>query len=194
MTARIVQVLGGPGSGVTTLGRELAVRLGLQYRDVDDFHWVPSVPPYQRVRTIHDKYLTFSRAIEQSRLYVVGGSLDGWADALSGQVDLVVFLMCPQKARMERIIERERDRFADAIQPGGAMHQRHSAFLDWAAGYDHRPAQVLDRSLARDVAWISRLNCPGVTIPSGTFSLDMTLQVTVSFLTKVSNIRGVVEC
>ena len=45
-----VHVVGASGSGTTTLGRALAVRLGCPFFDTDDYIWLPSEPPFQHIR------------------------------------------------------------------------------------------------------------------------------------------------
>jgi cytidylate kinase len=39
-----LHILGASGSGVSTLGRELATRLNVPYFDADDFYWEKSYP------------------------------------------------------------------------------------------------------------------------------------------------------
>jgi len=64
---------------------------------------------------------------------------------------------------MTRIIERERQRFgADAIAPGGAMHQHHKAFIEWATAYD--TADETMRSLRLHERWMSTLPCKCIRI------------------------------
>jgi uridine kinase len=45
-----VLVTGAFGSGATTLGRTLSVRLGSSFLDADDYYWMPTDPPYEEKR------------------------------------------------------------------------------------------------------------------------------------------------
>jgi len=48
--SRRVHILGASGSGPPTLAQALAARLGCPHHDVDNYHWLPSDPPFQHVR------------------------------------------------------------------------------------------------------------------------------------------------
>ena len=54
--------------------------------------------------------------------------------------------------------ERETARFGDALLPGGAMHQGHLEFLEWASSYDDGPLDI--RSRRQHEAWMASLPCP----------------------------------
>ena len=47
---------------------------------------------------------------------------------------------------------------AEALSPGGVMHEEHVAFMSWAASYDD--ADLSSRSLALHETWLSGLPCP----------------------------------
>jgi hypothetical protein len=53
---------------------------------------------------------------------------------------------------------REVQRYGDeAIAPGGALHQVHVEFLDWAARYDTGGPEMRSRDLHE--TWLSNLPC-----------------------------------
>jgi hypothetical protein len=99
-----------------------------------------------------------SEATTSSHPWVLSGSVAGWGDALIPQFDLVVFLYVPTEVRLARLQRRERARFGEALDPGGAMYHQHHAFLRWAAGYD--PGLSGGRTLWADAAWLGYLPCP----------------------------------
>jgi hypothetical protein len=76
----------------------------------------------------------------------------------SGTTTLAVV---PTDIRLARLRAREVERYGrEAIAPGGALHDSHIEFLDWAARYD---AGGLDmRSRALHEAWLAAL--PGATL------------------------------
>jgi hypothetical protein len=75
--------------------------------------------------------------------------------------------------RLARLATREVERYGrDAIAPGGALHQAHTEFLDWAAGYDTGGVDM--RSRARHEGWLAALPCPVLRL-EGTPSLDEAL-------------------
>ena len=65
---------------------------------------------------------------------------------------------------MDRLHQRERQRYGDRILPGGDMHQNHLAFIAWAERYDTASSDM--RSLATHEAWMKNLRCPVIRLDS----------------------------
>ena len=57
---------------------------------------------------------------------------------------------------------RERERYGDAIEPGGAMHAHHLEFVEWARKYDTADESM--RSLRKHESWMRLLPCPVLRI------------------------------
>jgi hypothetical protein len=73
----------------------------------------------------------------------------------------VVFLIVPAHVRLARLRARECERYgSEPIAPGGARHEAHVQFLDWAARYDAGGREMRSRALHE--AWLSRL--PGAVL------------------------------
>lgn len=153
-----VGITGASGSGVTTLGAALAERLGVVHIDMDDHFWVATDPPYQVQREVPER-LTRIRA-EQARTgrWVISGTLDGWAEPVTAGAELVVFLEVPTELRLERLRRRERLRFGEALLPGGAMHETHREFIEWAAHYED--GTLPGRSRPRHERWLAAVDIP----------------------------------
>ena len=131
---RRINIIGAAGSGVSTLGRALAQRIGGEHFDTDDFCWLPTDPPFRKQREISERLKLLEDALRGSDRWVLSGSLTGWGEAFVPLLDLVVFLYVPTGVRLQRLRVRERERFGRALDPGRKMHEQHQAFLDWAAG------------------------------------------------------------
>lgn len=131
-----IHITGASGSGVTTLGRDLAARTGLAQLDVDDFYWLPTLPPFTTKRPTAERLQVLADALDERREWVLTGSLMDWGDGLIDRFELVVFLYVPADIRMARLAARERQRFGALIEPGGTMRAQHLAFMKWARGYD----------------------------------------------------------
>jgi adenylate kinase family enzyme len=157
-----IHIFGAAGCGSSTLGWALAQRLGCQHLDSDDFHWLPTMPPFQKKRPTPERVRLLSEAITSSQQWVLSGSIAGWGDTLISRFDLVVFLYVPTEVRLARLQRRERARFGSALDPGGSMHDQHQAFLRWAAGYD--PGLSGGRTLRADAAWLGYLPCPVICL------------------------------
>lgn len=152
-----IHILGASGSGTTTLGKALAERMGCCHFDTDEYYWVPTNPPFQKKREPEARVRLLSDVLSQDESWVLSGSLCAWGDALIPLFNLVVFLWIPTELRMERLRQRERDRYAEDVLPGGEMHEAHLLFLEWAGEYDTGDANV--RSLRRHEQWLSSLPC-----------------------------------
>ena len=90
--------------------------------------------------------------------WVLSGSCGSWGGEITDQADLIVFLYTPTNIRMERLKNRESERFGARIQPGGDMHRIHEAFIEWAKSYDD-PC-FGGRSLAGHEHWMSQQTAP----------------------------------
>jgi adenylate kinase family enzyme len=159
--ARHIHILGASGSGTTTLGRALANAARCSHYDTDDIFWTETDPPYTCKRRTDERVALLRRLIRQSPGgWVVSGWLGGWGDLIVPECDLVIFLIAPTEVRLERIRQRETDRFGrDALAPGGRMHEAHTAFLAWAATYDDGDGSS-GRTCAAQEAWLRQLACP----------------------------------
>ena len=153
-----IGVTGGSGCGVTTLGAALAARLDAFHIDTDDHFWIATDPPYREQREVPERLVRIRSEQARTGRWVLSGTLDGWAEPVSGGSDLIVFLRVPTEIRLERLRRRERERFGDALLPGGAMHENHREFIEWAARYDE--GTLPGRNLPRHEKWLAGLSLP----------------------------------
>jgi adenylate kinase family enzyme len=158
-----LHITGASGAGVTTLGRALADALAIPHHDTDDYFWQPTHPPYGGKRAIADRLRLMREMFLDRGEWVLSGSLDGWGDPLISLFDLVVFVVVPAEARLQRLREREARRFgADAIAMGGWRHQEAEEFFEWASHYDD--GERVGRNLKRHEAWLAGLPCRVVRV------------------------------
>jgi adenylate kinase family enzyme len=154
-----LHVLGASGSGTSTLGLALAEHLGVAHLDTDDYYWLPTDPPFETPRPMPERLARLEAALDAAGRWVLSGSLCGWGDPLIPRFERVVFLRTETGVRLARLSARERDEYgAEAVAPGGRMHENFVAFLDWAAQYD--TADLDMRSLARHRAWLEGVAAP----------------------------------
>lgn len=155
---RLIHILGGAGSGTTTLGNALAKAWGWTHLDTDDYFWVTSDIPFTVIREKADRRVLLRADVEKSDRCVLSGSLCGWGDFLIDRFELVIRMSTPCAVRIQRLKEREKKLFGDRILPGGDMYDAHQTFLKWAGTYD--TADVDSRSVALHEQWIAGLTCP----------------------------------
>jgi adenylate kinase family enzyme len=175
-----IHVFGASGSGCTTLGRALAERLDCVNLDSDTYFWLPSDPPFQQMRDREERRVLLGADLQQHESWTLSGSISGWGDVFIPLFDLVVFLWVPPAVRLTRLAERERRRFgAEALAPGGVMHENHATFMAWAAEYD--TGDVTMRSRARHEQWLPLVSCPVVRL-EGTGTVDEHTQAVLARL------------
>jgi len=160
MTPLAVHITGASGAGVTTLGSELAARTGAAQLDTDDFYWLPVEPRYSQERPREERLRLLENAMDAAGQngWILSGSIGMWGEPLLVSIKLVVFVRTDTAIRVARLRERERLRFGAAIDPGGARHEQHKWFIQWAADYDTGSKE--GRNLAQHEAFLARLACP----------------------------------
>lgn len=157
MTNRI-HILGPPGSGTTTLGRDLAASLDAQHFDADHYYWLPTKPPFQETRALWQRQAMLLNDLNEARCWVLSGSVCGWGDSAISLFDLVVYLWLPTDLRLSRLMYREHQRYGNAIAEGGPQHRIYRSFIEWAARYDHGDFTVRSRRLHEQ--WLAEIPCP----------------------------------
>lgn len=174
-----IHITGASGAGVTTLGKALANYLGVQFFDADDFYWKLTDPPYREKFPVNERQQRLLEAIQDFEGWIIAGSMDSWGVPILDRIDVVIFLYVPSVVRIQRLRQREAQRYGKRIMLGGDLHLQHNKFLEWAAQYDEG---ILEgRNQRRHEDWLKSLNCPIIRF-NGDYSLDYLLTETVSRL------------
>ncbi len=143
---------------MTTLGAALAARLDAVHIDTDDHYWLATDPPYQKKSDVPERLEGIAAGQARTGRWVLTGTLDRWAEPAIGDAELIVFLEVPTPVRLERLRAREQGRFGAALLPGGAMHETHREFIEWAAHYDD--GTLPGRSRPKHESWLAGLGKP----------------------------------
>jgi Adenylate kinase and related kinases len=83
-----VLVTGASGSGATTLGRALSVRLSGSFLDADDYYWIPTDPPYEEKRDPAARLQLILVDLRKVSSAVVAGCVRNWGDELEDSFSL----------------------------------------------------------------------------------------------------------
>ena len=153
-----INVIGGSGSGTSTLGRSLASALSLPHFESDAYFHVPSDPPYQNQRPAEERYQLICRDLGADGSWVLSGGIADWNPYPELSFTCVVFLYVPTAIRIERLRHRERARFGSRIEVGGDMYDTHREFINWASRYDE--GGIEGKTLARHQAYLASQQCP----------------------------------
>ncbi len=155
-----IHVTGASGSGTTTLAAELAKTLDCPHFDSDDYFWIPTEIAYTEKRPVEERGRLLMADLQKWPNWVLSGCKCNWSETHTDNLyDLVIFLYVPQHIRLERLKERETTKFGqEAIEPGGYFHDNHTAFIEWASGYDTYDESTRSKQLHEN--WLSSLSCP----------------------------------
>ena len=172
-----IHILGAPGSGVTTLGKAIAGRLGFSHFDTDDYYWfTDDALPYRRKRNPDHRRQLLQKDLAKSESWVLSGALCGWGDVFIPTFDLVIYLWLPVEIRLARIRKREIRRYgAERLAPNGDLNLVFEKFLTWAAAYDSKSENI--RSRANELHWLQKLACPVLKIEE-----EMSLAITIDYI------------
>lgn len=152
-------VIGASGAGTSTLGRALADALASQHFEVDDFFWMPSDPSFRYRREPRERVALMQEVFLPRADWVLSGSPLGWGDsAVMPRLTHALFVSLEPGLRLQRLAQREAQRYGGRIAPGGDRHASYQAFMDWARGYDQPGFE--QRSREGHEAWLDRLACP----------------------------------
>ena len=171
-----IHIFGASGSGTTTLAKALSNELCSTHLDTDDYFWKIK---YTTIRELGERKVLLERDLEKDKNLILSGAVCGWGDELKEYFDVVIFLWLPSETRLERLWEREFQRYGDEILAGGSKHEQFKEFMDWAGLYDTAGMEV--RSKALHEHWLKTLTCPVLRI-EGDYTVQERVYMTKSFL------------
>ncbi|EOO22282.1 hypothetical protein IGA_00701 [Bacillus cereus HuA3-9] len=111
--------------------------------------------------------------------WILSGAVCGWGDNFKSYFDLVIFLWIPQNVRLERLQQREFQRYGNDIVAGGSKYDRSKAFLEWASLYDEAGMEVRSKMLHEH--WMSDLVCPTLVI-EGNYTVKERVDIVLHYL------------
>jgi adenylate kinase family enzyme len=161
-----IHIMGASCAGSTTLGHALAKRWKYANFDTDAYFWLPTDVPFTQRRTLDERNRLLNNDLQKHTDAIVGGSLVNWGQEWQTYFDLVVFLYIPPAIRLQRLKEREIERYGAAIFDNPERAALYQQFLTWAAGYDDNTTN--GRNLNAHRNWLSTLACPVLEIDGDT--------------------------
>lgn len=155
-----LHIVGGSGTGTTTLGRAIADAWAVPHADSDDYFWIPTVPAYSQQRPPSQRVQLMQSIFAPRESWVLSGAINGWGEVILEQCDAVVFLTLDAQVRQQRIEQREVFRRAGKSFDPNAWEK----FVRWSQSYDD--PEFEGRSRARHEAWLATLSCPVLRLDS----------------------------
>jgi adenylate kinase family enzyme len=174
-----INVIGASGCGTSTVGRSVASSLSIPHFDSDDYYHAKSDPPFLNPRSPEERYELIYRDLSSSGSWVLSGGVVGWMPCPELDFTCMVFLQVPVGVRIQRLRQRERERFGVRILEGGDMHETHEEFMRWASRYD--VGDVDGKTLARHEAYLEAQRCPVLRF-RGDLPLEAVTEEVLGFL------------
>ncbi|UYX52536.1 hypothetical protein M3Y14_30050 [Bacillus thuringiensis] len=171
-----IHIFGAAGSGTSTLGASLSKELPHIHLDTDDYFWTNKFTE-QRPMPERREMLRHDLSIYQN--WILSGAVCGWGDNFKSYFDLVIFLWIPQNVRLERLQQREFQRYGNDIVAGGSKYDQSKAFLEWASLYDEAGMEVRSKMLHEH--WMSDLVCPTLVI-EGNYTVKERVDIVLHYL------------
>ena len=158
----ILQLLGAAGAGKSTLSAMLSRQTGLPQLQADFDRRQDG--QFEQTRPVSVRRAMLAQDLACHPSCLLDGGLSDWLPEGLLQPDLLILVRCPQKTRMERLIQREQTRYGrQCLSPDHPHYQLTQEFLNWAAGYEDYGLEE-SNSLASHMAVLAQTPCPSLVL------------------------------
>lgn len=99
-----IHIIGSVGSGKTTLGRKLALKLGIPHTETDNLTWERH--PGGDIRNSEERRNELLAIVLAEEKWLIEGVHIGWTDPVLKQTDHIIFLDVPYIVRSMRVTVR----------------------------------------------------------------------------------------
>ncbi|UII24294.1 AAA family ATPase [Fulvivirga ligni] len=131
-----ILIIGASGNGTTTLAGEIAKNSAFTHLDADNYYWKKTEVPFTEKESLQDRNDHLKSDLSKVENAVVSGSLISWGHEWKSYFDLVVFIYLPNAIRMQRLRQREQQRYGEKLITDDLTRRNSEAFLTWAEQYD----------------------------------------------------------
>lgn len=177
-------IFGASGTGKTTLGNLMSAKLNWTYLDSDDYYWEKTNPPFQTKIPLEKRNEQLKTDFNNNENVIVSGSLCTWSSFWNTAFDLGIFLNLPKAVRMKQLLNREIERYGEALTTDKVVQETSRIFLEWAAGYDDENNEGASIKQHRD--WIAEMDCEVIEV-SGDLTSEERLAI---ILKEIEAING----
>ncbi|KYG78967.1 AAA family ATPase [Roseivirga echinicomitans] len=152
-----ILIFGASGFGTTTLGKEIGKRTGFVHLDVDLYYWKKTELPFQEKIALSERNENLKTDFKKHENVIITGSLVSWGKEWERLFDLAIFIRLNDRIRIERLQQREIERYGEKLITDKKTQEDSKAFLEWAKQYE-KP-NFDGRSLKVHNDWIELLDC-----------------------------------
>lgn len=180
-------IFGASGVGTTTLANGLAKRLNAIHLDADEYYWEKTEPPFQIKLPLEKRNENLKADFNKHQKVIISGSLITWSDYWNTAFDIGIFLQLPPAIRMERLKNREQERYGHQLKTDQQLIKKSANFLAWAAKYDD--ASFEGRSISQHKKWIQLLSCEVLSITRD-LTNEERIKMVLDFMLKMDKIKS----
>lgn len=159
-----IQLIGGSGTGKSTLAKYTAAQLGIKWIDTDSYLWKDE--SFTENHPLEKRLVLYQQDMAETDSYVVSGSIFAWHPQGFQERDLLVFLSIDEPVRMERLRKREmhRNNGENAwLDADGAFT---NDFIEWCKTYWTATDKEMIGTYAAQSYELSLTNCPVLKLDS----------------------------
>ncbi len=157
----IIHIMGASGSGTSSIGEYLSKELGFDIIESDFYKWEQTIPEFQVMRPIEESNKLLLEKIRQAKNLIITGSLHSNPVTFE-YIDLIIYLKCPTKVRLKRILKRDEEKGRYSLQQDETVRQNFLEFLKIAKSYNKLGDDIRSKKSQRMV--ISSCNAPLIKI------------------------------
>ncbi|HEX8036790.1 MAG TPA: hypothetical protein VF510_23230 [Ktedonobacterales bacterium] len=118
-----IHIIGGPGSGKSTLSRQIAQRLDAPVFELDHIAGAGPAPAFRMERSLSQRLDDVERIAALST-WITEGSFLWWTEALLRAADIIVWLDLPLSVAMRRIVTRHIREYLGDIAQQSSLRQK----------------------------------------------------------------------
>lgn len=139
-------IIGGPGSGKTTLAKKLSEQYGIPRFDLDDLFWDNTAAHYGTKRDPAERGAMLDRILSESD-WIIEGVYYAWCERCFAEADSIRFLNVPRRVYRRRIIRRFVRRKLGLEEGKKETFRSLRDLLNWADRYQQRNAVEIQKIL-----------------------------------------------
>lgn len=151
---RGIAIVGGNGSGKTSLGKTLADMLGYKHMDIEDYYFKESAIPYADSRTREEVLALLLADIRKHRQFIISSVNCDFGDIINAMYDCIIYIKVPLEVRLNRIEQRGVNKFGNRVLEGGDMYEQEQEFYHFVAS----------RTMEKTDIWLHSMKCPIICI------------------------------
>lgn len=128
-----IQLIGGSGTGKSTLAKYISEQEHIKWIDTDMYLWTDET--FTENHPVEIRKEMYQRDMEQGEGYVVSGSVFSWNPDGFDNRELLVFLELDESERLDRLRKREKQRMKEKESWLDENGELTNDFIEWCKTY-----------------------------------------------------------